>query len=577
MTRLLPLIQTLIFLGCTVPAIAESDPVLNALVDETDRSTKALHLDSHLLPYFVAYRVKEVDQLSCFSCLGSVPEMQRDCQRIVKPIVRIGSYDLDSSYLSTSRPKYFAPLTVDNDYSAVRRTAWLATDAAYKLAITQFEWKKAYLSDYNVQDRLPDMTREAPTVSTAMTEKASIDKEKWCNVVQQLSAIFRGYPALQKSKVTFLARDVITWYVSSEGAKIRDSRRIFALTIWATAQASDGMPVSDHDAVASPDEKSLPDYEQLKALTENLAKRVTGLRLAPKADEYCGPVLFEGQGAAEFFSQIMAPNFGLAEEFLASHEDWRNPLTKLVGRRILPTFISVVDDPQATEYKGVSLVGGYRFDDDGMPGEKIRLVENGVLKGFCQSRVPTRLCQKSNGHSQGGLGVHSILKVSSSKTTSPDDLRSRMRELATDAGLDYILVIPRLCVCNSYGFVEDTFGYPIGTGVRTYDTPSYSAQPTDPIGAYRLYLADGHKELVRGLEFRDVSLRAFRDIDAVLDDSSAYLVEPHDRATRHLITPSYLVRELELTPVKAEHSAPPKLPGPLTIESVHSEADADPH
>jgi len=558
------------------PVFAEQDdPVMKALQDETDRSMKLLHLDSHALPYFVSFEVKEVDQRSCFSILGSPAVIQHLRERILEPIVKIGSHNFDSSFPSVDRHGHYAYITSDDDYNAVRRAAWKEADQCYKYAITGLEWKKAYLVQNNVPDRLPDWTKEKATVSIDPKETISIDEQKWCKIVEQLSAIFKNYPTLQKSKVILIVRRVTRWYVNSEGTRIRDSRPLISLNIWATAQAPDGMPVSDHDVVAALDEKSMPDYDHLKNITENLAKRVSDLRLAPKADEYCGPVLLEGQGAAEFFSQLMAPNFDLAEEYLASNDHWRNPLKKLVGHKIMPKFISVVDDPQATEFKGTSLIGGYKFDDEGIPGEKLELVDNGVLKGFCQSRVPTKHSAKSNGHSQGGLGVHSIINVSSSKSASPEELKGRIQELATEAGLDYILVIPRLCVCKGYFFAEDPFESPIGDGVRHYDCPDYSAQPTDPIVAYRLYLKDGHRELVRGLEFTETSLRAFRDIDCTLDDAQAYLVEPDDHNTRHLITPSYLVRELVLTQAKSENTAPPQLPGPLALQADVQKAQPD--
>jgi TldD protein len=568
MKHLLVFAYTLTLWFCALPSQAEDDYVLKALTDEMDRSTKSLQLDSHPLPFFLSYTVKEFDQATCFSCLGSEAKMQYDCKRVISPNVKIGSYEFNSSFPSTKFLDYHYPIAVDNNYNAVRREAWLATDVAYKHAITNFEWKKAYLSDHNLPDRLPDTTREKPTTFSSEGEKLSLDDSKWCKVVQQLSEIFKAYPTLQKSKVSFMARTVNRWYVNNEGSRIRDSKKLFTVTIWASGQAADGMPVSDHDVAASTDEATLPDFDHLKKMTEELAKRVSEMRTAAKADEeYCGPVFFEGQAAAEFFSQIMAPNLGMAEEPLTSHEDWRNPLTKMVGRRVLSKSLDVVDDPLLTAFGGTPLVGGHKFDDDGVLGERVKLVENGILKGFCQSRFPTRQAKKSNGHSQAGLGVHSILQLSCTKPVSQEELKSRMVDLAKDAGLDYILVIDKLCVCNSYEFDENLFAGTSNNQSLNFDMPAYSSRPTDPIVAYRLYLNDGHKEPLRGLEFKDVSLRAFRDIGAVLDNSAAYLVEPGDHVTKHLITPSYLVRELELTPMKPEHSAPPKLTSPLASDT----------
>jgi TldD protein len=556
------LIFTILLCG-GAPVKAETDPVMQALVDEMDRTTKSLHLDPHPVPYYVSYSVRDIEQYECFSCLGSKAEMAHYSDRQLRPIARIGDAKLDSSFPSTTRADFYSQMALDDDYTAIRRLAWLTTDKIYKNSIAHLEWKKAFLAENNVSDRMPDLTKVTPVVSSTSSGPLQVDSQKWCTTVEKLSAIFKDFPTLQKSRVSFIARKLTRWYVNNEGTRLKDSKTLFAITFWATAQAPDGMPLMDHDGVAATEEQLMPDYATLKQKVEELAKRVSDLRLAPMAEEYVGPVLFEGQGAAEFFSQIMAPNFDLAEEYLGNYEKWRNPLTKGIGRRILPKSMSVVDDPQAKEFHGSPLVGGYKFDDDGVAGEQIQLVENGMLKGFCQSRLPTRHSQTSNGHSYGGIGVHSILFVSASKPTSPEELKHQEEELAKDAGLDYILVIPRLCVCHSYQFEEVPFGKPFGNGRRAYDTPAYSGQPTDPIVAYKLFLSDGHRELVRGLEFRDVSLSAFRDIQAVGDDAAAYLVEPGDHVSRHLITPSFLARELVLTPIKPEHSTPPQVTSPL--------------
>ncbi len=281
---------------------------------------------------------------------------------------------------------------------------------------------------------------------------------------------------------------------------------------------------------------------------------------AKKGEEYCGPVVFEGQAAAELFSQVLAPNFGLAEDYIPS-ESWRNPLKSVVGRRILPNYISVTDDPLANDYKGTPLFGGYKFDDDGVPAQKVNIVENGVLKAFCQSRIPTKNSAHSNGHSVSGHGVFNVLQISSSKTVSPEKMLDQIRDLAKETGLDYVLVITRML--DDFHWYEYPYA---GMQPRGFAQPAYSMEPSAPLVAYKFYLADGRRELVRGLEFRFVSLRAFRDIQAVGDDAAPYLVEPYDCGVRHVVTPSFVVGELELTPAKPDHSLPPLLPSPLASE-----------
>lgn len=552
------LVAALVFSCSGSLAAVDNDVVLSALTDEMDRSMKELKTENHPAPYFIAYTVKEIDEASFASCLGAPSVFDHIRERVFSPNVRVGSYDLDSSYQTTDRANTSVPLPVDDNYSAIRRDIWLNTDSEYKYAVRILEWKKAYLSSNNVVERLPDQTEEKPVVALETVHKVCVDEKKWSKQIEDLSAIFKNYPTLQKSKVSFVARTVNRWFVNSEGTKVRDSHNQYGVRIWATAQAGDGMPFEDCELVASPDESKLPDFAQLRQKTEALAQRLTDLRVAAKGEDYCGPVLFEDQAAAELFGQVMAPNFSFAEEYMGS-EDFINPLKNRLGRKIMSKQLSVVDNPHAADANGDPLMGSYKIDDEGVPAQPVVLVQNGLLKAFCQSRIPTRHFNHSNGHSLGGHGVYSILSLSSAETESPEQIFAKAKEMGKDAGLDYVLLISR--VEQKYQMKE----YPSADRLdeRPYDTPSHSVRPTNPLTVYKLFLNDGHRELVRGLEFAYVSLRTFRDVQAVGNDSKPYIVEPMDCWTRSLITPSYLIGELELAPIAAEHSTPPILPSPL--------------
>jgi TldD protein len=552
-------------------AASQSDTLIAAMTDEMSRTMKGLKTDEHAAPYFISYTIKEVDEATTASCLGAEPITNHDRERMLFPIVRVGSYETDSSYPISSRSPFISKVPLDDDYSSIRRYIWLNTDVVYKYAVRALEWKKAYLASNNVFDRLADMSAQKPAVALNPVRRLTDENDKYAKTIQQLSKLFEDYPTLQKSKVSLISRITNYWYVNSEGARVRESRSQYVVKFWAAAQAPDGMPVTDTDVAVATEISALPSYDELKKMATDLAQRVSDLRVAAKGEDYCGPILFEGQGAAELFSQVMAPNFGFAEEYLGS-EGWRNPLKNGVGRKILPGSISVIDDPAARDGSGKPLPGDYLFDDDGVAAEKVRIVQDGVLKNFCQSRLPTRHSKQSNGHSLGGHGVPSVLEVTASKTNSPEEIKQRLTELAKEAGLDYIMVVPR--IKDDYVLVE----YPSSSRAksRPYATPSYSVRPTDPITVYKQYLSDGHRELVRGLEFRFVSLRAFRDIQAIARDSKPWFVEPNDCITRALVTPSFVIGEIELTPVPPEHSTPPIVSSPLQASETRSSISKSP-
>ena len=547
-----------VVLICIQPALAEKDVIFDALTDEMKRTKEKLKFESHPTPYFVSYHVKQVDEVELSSVLGSRADLFRKSSRVVYPDIRIGDYNLDSSNPMTKVSKAYEDLPLGNDYKALRRSLWKASDHDYKFAIRTLEWKKAYLSNNNVPDRLPDLAKQKPVVALNKVKPISLDETKWKKNIEALSALFKNYPHLQKSKVMLVARVVSTWYVNTEGSKVRDSIPRIALRMYAQTQAKDGMKISNYDVVAVQTEEQMPGLDELKSKVNKFASQLTTLSKAKKAKDYCGPVLFKGQAAASFFSQVMAPNLGFAEDYVGS-EKFRNPLKNTIGRKLFPPYMTVIDNPRAKSFNGLPLVGGFNFDDQGIPGEKVTLIEDGRLKAFCRSRIPTRAVNGSNGHSFGGHGVTNLVQITSQKTVSADEMTERIKDAAQDAGLDHILVIEKLD--DNYLFRE----IPSKKYKKFYyDTPSYSVRPSAPIVAYYQFVDDGRKEFLRGLEFNYVSLRAFRDIQAVGADAAPYMVEPSDYWARHIVTPSYLIGELDLRPVKPEHETPPIVPNPLS-------------
>jgi len=542
--------------------VPNEDPVFAAMSDEMKRSMAFLKLDQHLLPYFISYEIKDVNEITFSSILGSTPRPWHERYRLLTPQLRVGNYEFDSSYQRTTYSHNVARIPVGDDYSALRLMLWRTTDIAYKNAIRGYEWKKAYLVSNNVPERLTDMTRERAYQDIEPTFELPELESKWSDAIAQLSAVFKDYPALQKSKVIFVGRVVKRRFLNSEGTKIQDVRAIYAIKLWAECQAPDGMQFHDYDVFASTDAEKLPSIEVLKKRTQDFAQHLVDLRSAPLAEDYCGPVLIEGQAGAEFLATVLAPNFGFAEQYIGS-ERGRNPFKNLIGRKVLPKFIDVVDDPSAKDDTGTPLIGSYKFDDEGVPGKRLTLVDNGILKGFCQSRIPIKNSEHSNGHSIDGHGVYRILEINGSKKSTHAQLKTQLTELAKDAGLEYVLVVSKLL--DDYQFVE--FPSDDGSVRRPYMAPAYSIQPNDPVYVYKMYLADGRRELVRGLEFRNVSMRALNDIQTIGDDAQPYLIEPRDFEDRAIISPSFIIGELEMTKTSPLHNTVPIMKSPLEMQA----------
>lgn len=555
----------LIVLAVQPLALAQDDDVISrALVDELDRSMKRLKIEGHAPPYFVSYQVNDSDRFEVEATFGAIIKSKRDRWRDMEPTVRCGDYNFDSSNFVSDRSvarsgTNSAP--VDNDYNALRRKAWLLTDVDYKNAVETLEEKKAFFKRNNVKDKLDDFSHEVPEQSIAEIKQLHVDEKLWNERARKLSAVFREYPDIQQSKVTVQAFLVNRWFVNSEGARIRDTKEEWNVVVAAATQAPDGERLKDYDCIGVRTESELPSFEKMEELARDLADRLTKLAKAPVVEDYDGPVLFEGQAAAEFFEQLLADNLTSEHQAISNQLSTSSvdaPLATKVGKRVLPRFLSVVDDPFATEFKGVPLIGGYTFDNEGVRARRVMAIAKGVLKALCTDRTPTKFSNHSNGHSNGYSGSTSILYVLSDSLLSNEEMRNRMKELAKESEVPYVLVARRLVDPNALTMLNLPDSNSSLTGL------SLGVSLPNPALLYRLWLDSGKEELVRGARFAPTTIRVLREIEAAGGQLEPYLVGRGPDNYTHLICPSILIKGLEIESDKSQTEKTPLLPNPLS-------------
>jgi len=578
----LRLLLMILLLTCQFPvnALEQSQPqthdiVMQALEDEMARSTKRLKLNEHDCPYFVSYTVNEYNNLRILASCGAVTDSGSSRWRSLKVDVREGNYHLDSSNFSHSAGMLSAGLmgigsaiTADDDYDAMRHTIWLRTDAAYKTAIKNYEAKKSYLEQNNVPDRPDDFSQETSTTSIDKPLKLDVDSSRWQTTIKSVSAVFRQYPAIQRSVVDFSVNGLTDWFVNSEGSHIRQTENQYSVIVLASLQADDGMQLADSRVFCSTAPNDLPKEEELTRAVKTMADNLMRLKSAPLAAEYRGPILLEGQASAEFINQLLRYHLGHAQEVLSNTDNTaatrHNQFKDLVGQAILPPFISIIDDPLSERYHNQPLVGGHKIDEDGVPGQKVLLVDKGILKTFCTSRTPTLYTKHSNGHSIAGIGEASTLYINSDNQLNAKQMKDKLLELGKKAGLKSVMIARWLAPFDA-GFFSpasllaearaNTGGMGGGSFVRS------------PLFLYSITVADGHEELVRGAQFSPLSLRILRDIVCTGTDAKPWVVlamEPGALAYYDLVAPSLLIGEIELHKPSKENDKLPILPNPLS-------------
>lgn len=564
--RFLIFLSWLTILSSQLPllAVEEDDTVMKALSDELIRAKAGLFLKKHERPYFIGYSINETDSLQLSATAGALTTRLHNRTRKLDVDVRVGDYKLDSSNadsagFTSGGTDSDSTVPLDDNCKAIRRIIWLETDRAYKRAIEDLEYKKAYLQENSIREKPPDWSTERPVVEIQPRRSRQLNEEVWKEQIGKASAVFRQFDRVRKSQVNLGDVLVTTWTINSEGSKTRTTIRELTVTASCTVQASDGMQLSNSELIYVSTDFEAPDFTSLESKINAMATELTQLSETKEiAQEYRGPVLFEGLASAKFFDAALIPYLLANREHLEENSNSARHRQE-VGRRILPTFIDVTDEPDLKEFQNAKLLCGYKFDDECVPAQRLRLVENGFLRTLCTTRSPTRQNSKSNGHCLRGRAYVSNLVLTSNHCLSSEELRNRLIELGKEEGLAYVLIARSLKSLTSVAASQPTSSYP-----QPSSETGSSSEP-EPLYLSKLDLKTGKEEPLRGAAFVPFALRTLRDIDATGNDAQVYTLLS-DSQLISVVAPAVLVKEVEIDPYSRSIEKPPILASPLKRE-----------
>ncbi len=537
------------------------DVVLRALVDELQRGKVGLKLEGLESPYYVEYGLTDANQVSVQAALGAVTGKNINRSRRLQDDVRVGSYELDNTNFQGDRGwwggswGYFGgSIPLEDDYMAIRQAVWWTTDRKYKDVVEAFEKKKAFMEDKVIEDKPDDFSREKPTVHFDARADLSLDEAKVEELAVALSRLFREHPDVQQSSVSVSSSAWNKYLVNTEGTRLRVAGSGSSVTVQATVQADDGMKFSDKVTATARTFDALPDKAELVKRCGEMIDRLRVVKDAPKLESYAGPVLFEAPAAAGLFAQRFARRFTGGQRALGGRGN-PDDLAKKLGKRILPRFVDVVDDPTLEELEGEPVVGHYRYDEQGVPAQPVKLVESGKLRAMLMSRNPSKEFKQSNGHGRGRGAAPGVLILKADGGADEAALRAELLEACEDEDLEYGIKVAALGGSgDSNGFSRYSFDFDFDFG------GGRGRGGTLPLVMYKVY-PDGREEPIRGAEFADIDAKAFKRVLAAGD--SLHVINEGGRQRRTVAAPALLFEELDLTEIDRDFDKPPILPSPL--------------
>jgi TldD protein len=533
-----------------------STPVLlDAMTTELHRAftslgkSAAIDDQKQLPPYFLSYSVSDATYVGIRAQYGAVVDSTENHLRVADVQVRLGDPKLDNTH-GTHRASAVnsLQLPLTDDREALERTLWLATNTGYGTALDNYLRVETEAQvRAKEEDSSPDFSQEAPQTYIGNPAPAvAVDRAAWERRVTDLSKIFREYPDVYQNMVMLTLQNETDYFASSEGSRLVTPHLAARLVVFAVTRADDGMDLFRAQTFEAETAEGLPAQAKLEAAMHELGKSLEALRKAPVTEPFDGPAILSGRAAAVFFHEVLGHRL---EGQRQRGDEEGQTFTKDIGKEVLPTFLSVADDPTRTTFGDTWLSGSYEYDDEGQKARRVDLIDDGILKTFLMSRLPISSFAESNGHGRAQTGRvptgrQGNLIVTSTKSEPERELRMQLIEEAKKQGKPYGL------------YFED-----ISSGFAVTTRSSPQAFQVIPLVVWRVYVDGRPDELVRGVSIVGTPQSALKRILATGDKSEVFNGEcgaESGTVPVSAVAPAMLVSEME-TQKQAQGTARPPI------------------
>lgn len=522
-TVLLPkflLINILIF-SCAIIFAQDSDAeiIKRAMHDEMQRNLDSLNFKDFSKPFFIGYTFTQNEFLNISATLGAITTSNHSKSNNNSVRLMVGDYHLnDENYYSYSSfdngfSSSYLPTPLDIDYFGIRRSFWASTDAVYKSAGENFKTKLAVMEKHNVTKEdylIPDFSKAQVVNMEIPIPNIQFEKEKLETLARKLSSIFLDYPDIIGSGISISVEFGKNYFINSEGTEVIQPVVQSSISAYARTEVEKGPNLSNSFEIYVLDPKDFPDEAILSEKIKSMADFLMTLKEAPVYEDiYTGPILFEGEAAADLFSSTLFGYSGLvasrpnmsenANTISIPDKPELSSLEAKIGKKIIHKNLSIIATPKIKSFNGKSLLGTFEVDGEGViPPDTLTLVKDGMLETLLNGRTPSILIGESNGHNRlgGGYGISrsvspGVIQVIASETKTREELIQQIIEIAEEEDLEYVFIVKG---SSSFGFFN-------------------------PTKVYKYNIADGTEELVRGVSFGSTELKLLKKIKGVSNNT----------------------------------------------------------
>jgi len=539
-------------------AFAAEDPVLEALDIELDRTMKAWD-GVEDAPYYLGYRVVDIQRATVSARYGALYASNENHSRSLGVTARVGTPELDNTHqirgtfggqFDSTRFNYEA-LPVEGDALGIRQAIWRQTDHAIQQARQRIVQVRTNIKvKVEEEDQSADFSVEEPSKEINDLANMKLDRPAWEAVLVEVSNRVDAHAKVEQSEVQLSATVKNQYFVSSEGVRIRDPLPHYRLSMWASTSADDGMDLTIYRWLDVHDLSKLPETAELEQWADSVVRDLVALRESPRGEPYTGPILLRGRAAGVFIHEVMGHRVEGHRQKRASEGQ---TFKEYIGKQLLPTSISIYDDPTIEHYGDYDLNGYYRYDEEGVPAQRAMLVDKGVFKGFLMSRSPVKGFEKSNGHGRAMESRRAVARMANTiiETTDPkseDQLRALMRRELKAQDKPFGLIVDEL----AGGFTLTGVFMPNSFNIRAST-------------AWRVY-ADGRPdELIRGIDLVGTPLVALGNIVAAGSDPgvfNGFCGAESGSVPNSAVSPSLFIKQLELQRKEKNQNRGPLIPRP---------------